>query len=96
MIPDVDRLIPSEFGGLYNVLMYTPMTSDIQASQPHLAAQDGPGVDTQPANNSKSRRDLQFGFDLIDTFSTNPTSGQEAGHMTVDQVEIMSYKLYAD
>lgn len=95
-IPEADRLVYNEPGGLYNVLLYTPMTSDIQTTQPRLYAQDGPGVDTQPANNSKSRRDLQFGFDVIDTFSTNPTSGAESGQVTVNRVDIEKYDAVAD
>lgn len=95
-IPTFDRINPSENGGWYNLPMFTPMTSDIQTTQPNLYAQDGPGVDTSPANNKQSRRDLQFGFDVLDTFSTNPSSGIEAGQMTVDQVDIEKYDLIPD
>lgn len=95
-IPLFDRVNPTENGGWYNVIMVTPMNPGIQASQPRLAAQDGPGVDTSPANNSKSRRDLQFGIDVIDTFSTQAGAGLEAGHMVVDRVDIEKYDLVAD
>jgi hypothetical protein len=95
-IPSFDRINPSENGGWYNVLMVTPMNSDIQADQPNLFAQDGPGVDTMPANNSKSRRDLQIGMDIIDTFSTQPGAELESGQMTVDRVDIEKYDLVPD
>jgi hypothetical protein len=95
-IPAFDRINPTENGGWYNVLMTTPMTPDIRANQPNLYAQDGPGIDTSPANNKKSRRDIQFGFDILDTFSTQPSSGIEAGQMTVDRVDIEKYDLVQD
>nr|ACS83715.1 cell wall/surface repeat protein [uncultured bacterium AOCefta2] len=95
-IPAVDRISPGENGGWYNVIMVTPMNPDIQADQPTLYAQDPPGVDTQPGNNSKSRRDLQFGFDVIDTFTTGAGFELEAGQMTVDRVDIMKYNLQPD
>ena len=94
--PTADRINPTENGGWYNVIMVSPMTTDIQADQPHLYLQDPPGIDTQPGNNSKSRRDLQFGFDIIDTFSTQPNAVLEAGQMTVDRVDIEKYELVLD
>lgn len=96
MIPAYDRIDANENGGWYNVVMSSPLNEDIQFDQPHLSAQDPPGVDTSPGDNKKSRRDLQFGFDVIDTFSTQPSSGSERGHMTVDQVDIMQYDLVPD
>lgn len=92
-IPAFDRISPSENGGWYNVLMVTPMNSDIQSSQFNLFAQDAPGWDSSPSNNSKSRRDLQFGFDIIDTISAQANSGLERGHMTVDRVDIEKYDM---
>jgi hypothetical protein len=95
-LPAFDRISSTENGGWYNVIMNTPMSADIQAKQPHLDAQDPPGVDTSPGSNSKSRRDIQFGIDIIDTFSTQAAAGTESGQMTVDSVDIQKYELVPD
>lgn len=95
-IPAIDRINPAENGGWYNVLMVTPMNPDIQAYQPNLYAQDGPGVNTGGPSNKKSRRDIQFGIDLIDTFTPLPTSALESGQMTVDRVDIEKYDQVTD
>lgn len=95
-LPAFDQVTPGENGGWYNCMMVSPMSSDIQADQPAINAQDGPGVDTAPGNNSKSRRDIQFGVDIIDTFSTQPNGVLESGQMTVDKVNIEKYDLLSD
>lgn len=95
-IPAFDRINSLENGGWYNVMMVSPMSSEIQASQSHINAQDPPGVDTQPGNNSKSRRDLQFGIDVIDTFTTQAGGATESGQMTVNRVNIEKFDLILD
>jgi hypothetical protein len=54
-------------GGYYSLILHTPMSIDIQASQPNLIAQPGPG-DLMPVTGT-SRRDMRFGIDLQDTIS---------------------------
>lgn len=95
-LPPADQITPGEHGGWYNVLMVSPMSSDIQTTQPHIYLQDDPGMNTGGSGNSKSRRDIQWGIDIIDTFSTQPNRVLEAGQMTVDQVNIQKYDLQTD
>jgi hypothetical protein len=95
-LPAFDQVTPGENGGWYNVMMVSPMTPDIQPDQSHIYAQDPPGVDTSPGNNTLSRRDIQFGIDVIDTFSTQPLGPTESGQMTVDMVDIEKYDLVPD
>jgi len=87
--PDKDG---SELGGYYNVIIHTPMSSDIQASQPFLAAQPGPGDPTV----TLSRRDLKFGIDLQDTISGSPSYVNEAGNFRLDKVTVYEHKLVLD
>ena len=89
--PDKDG---SENGGYYNLIIHTPMSTDIQASQPYLAAQPGP-EDPLPAS-GVSRRDLKFGIDLQDTISGSPTYYQEAGNFRLDKVNVYAHDLVVD
>jgi len=85
-IPAADRILGDTTGGWYNVLMSSPMDSDIRASQPALAAQDPPGVTTNVASNSVSRRDIGVGVDLIDDFGG--VGATESGQIQLDKVQI--------
>jgi hypothetical protein len=92
MNPDKDG---AENGGYYNLIIHTPMSTDIQASQPFLAAQPGPG-DPLPAS-GVSRRDLKFGIDLQDTISGSPAGYVlEAGNFRLDKVNVYEHNLVAD
>jgi len=88
--PDKDG---SENGGYYNLIIHTPMSSQIQASQPNLAAQPGPG-DPLPASGA-SRRDLKFGIDLQDTISGGSYT-LESGNFRLDKVTVYEHTLVAD
>jgi hypothetical protein len=89
--PDKDG---SENGGYYNLIIHTPMSTDIQASQPNLAAQPGPG-DPNPVGGI-SRRDLKFGIDLQDTISGGPGFVTETGNFRLDKVTVYEHDLVAD
>src|SRR5262249_52613164 len=93
-LPGVGSMNPdksgAENGGWYTLLFNTPISSDIQAQQPHITKQPGPGV------NNDSMRDLRVGFDLIDTISTGSNAKLETGLFTVDRIEIRKYDLVGD
>jgi hypothetical protein len=75
--------------GNYVMLMQSPLNPDIQPSQPNLAAQPPFG---DPA---ASRRDLRFGFDVVDTLSGGG-GVDEVGDFTVDRIEIREYDMVDD
>ena len=79
-----DQQTPGENGGWYTLLMHTPMSADIQLSQPYM-------VLSPPGDSSTSMRDIKFGFDLIDTLSGTAASREEMGEFTLDRVEVRSY-----
>jgi len=86
LIPAADRIGGDTTGGWYNVIMTTPMDSEIRPSQPALAAQDPPGVSTNPASNSVSRRDIGLGIDIIDDFTATPNL--VSGQLQLDKAQI--------
>ena len=85
-----DQLTPGESGGWYTLILNTPISTDIRASQPYIAAQPGPG------SAANSMRDIKLGMDLIDTLSGSASSGKESGQILLDQIEIRQYGLVAD
>jgi GH43 family beta-xylosidase len=103
-LPGVGCLNPDkaggENGGWYTMLMHTPMSVDIRPEfapgtplaerMPNLSAQPGPGV------NTPSRRDLRFGFDLLDTITTTNNRYLESGNFTVDRIEVRVYDIVED
>jgi hypothetical protein len=72
------------------MIMHTPISADIQPSQPFITSQPGPGED------SPSIRDIKFGFDLIDTLSGMSICGQEKGQFKLDRVDLRSFILIDD
>jgi hypothetical protein len=85
-----DQETPGEWGGWYTLIMHTPMSAEIQATQNYIASQPGPGAD------SPSMRDVKLGVDLIDTLSGNAASVQEVGWFTVDRIELRTFDLMGD
>lgn len=87
--------------GWYNVLMTSPMSTDIRSdwpdgtplstSMPNIYNQPGPGV------NSFSWRELCCGVMLIDTLNSNPSAEKyEVGDFTIDRVQVREYEAIAD
>jgi hypothetical protein len=86
-----DQKTPGENGGYYNVILHTPLSTDIQASQPTISAQPGPGV------NSSSRLDVLYGLDVLDSMSAlAPQYQTESGRMTCDELDVWAYDLVED
>lgn len=83
-------------GGWYNMIVHTPMSTEIQSSQPNLNGAPGPGVAGTGNTSMDNRRIIFVGFDLIDTLSSGANAYLEKGQFVVDQIEIRSYPLFAD
>lgn len=85
----------SEAGGWYNMIVMTPMCTDIRPEfaagtplstrMPNICGQPGPGV------NASSDRDLKISFELIDALSSSSGYANEAGNVTVDRIEVRAY-----
>jgi peptidoglycan/xylan/chitin deacetylase (PgdA/CDA1 family) len=65
----------------------------IETRMPNLAAQDPPGVDTGGGSLAKSRRDILFGMDLIDTFSSGPRADEERGQAILRNIDLSSFPI---
>jgi len=88
-----DQATPGENGGYYNVILHTPISADIQASQPTITSYPGPGeVTASPPN----RRDILYGLDVLDSMSANANYITEAGRMTCDELIVWVYDLVED
>lgn len=93
-LPGVGTLNPD--GGWYNLIMHTPMSTQIQSSQPNLNGAPGPGVAGTGNSSMDNRRIIFPGFDLIDTLSSGANKVTEKGQFVVDQIQIRSYTLFPD
>ncbi|MCX7718602.1 MAG: S8 family serine peptidase [Candidatus Sumerlaeaceae bacterium] len=90
-----DKYTTDTQGGWYTLIMNTPMSPDIRpefppgtplsTSMPNIAAQPGPGV------NTRSRRDIFLGLDLVDSISGGAGRNLEEGQVTLDRVEIRAF-----
>ncbi len=90
----------NENGGWYSLILHTPLSPEVRAEfadgvplatrMPNLAAQPGPGV------NAFSRRDIQVGFDLLDSISFGQGAPLEQGNVTLDRIEVRAYNLVPD
>jgi subtilisin-like proprotein convertase family protein len=95
-----DKYTTDTLGGWYTLIMHTPMSTDIRPEfapgtplamrMPLMVAEPGPG------SGSNSRRDIRFGFDLVDTLSGGTNKNLEEGHVTLDRIEVRSYSLVSD
>lgn len=95
-----DKYTTDTVGGWYTMIMHTPMSRDIRPEfspstplstrMPLLAAEPGPGAALP------SRRDIRFGFDLVDTLSGGTNKNLEQGQVTLDRIEVRSYGLVSD
>ena len=92
--------VGEEGGGWYTVLMHSPLDPDIRAdaatgtplatSMPNLSAQPPFGVALA------SRRDVLFGFDVIDSISSGLGAPLEQGNVTLDRIEVYHYSPVPD
>jgi hypothetical protein len=95
-----DKISANENGGWYTVCIPSPLSVDIRAEaaagtplsarMPNITAQPGSGV------NSPSRRDLLFGFDLLDSISGGLGKPLEQGNFTIDRIEVRAYDQVPD
>ena len=94
-----DKTLPNENGGWYTVCVPTPMTPTSEAKPrpehrwPRACPASPP---TGPGVNEPSRRDLLFGFDLLDSISGGLGKPFEQGSFTVDRIEVRAYDLVPD
>jgi len=81
-LPGVGTQITS---GLYTMILHTPQSADIQASQPNIAALPPYG------SSSTSRRDIKVGFDVVDY-----NGPAEVGDFKVEKIEVYEGDLVSD
>jgi hypothetical protein len=87
LLPGVGSQNPS---GYYNLILHTPISADIQASQPTITAFPGPG------ETGFSRKDVLYGLDVLDSMSANANYITESGRMTCDELVVWVYDLVSD
>ena len=96
-----DRRTPGEPGGWYTLYVRSPLdrairtdkggaATPLSVSMPVLSAEPGPGVE------ARSRRDILFGFDLIDTIGTGAGAELEKANATLDAIEVQTLPVPAD
>lgn len=95
--PDRDG---EENGGWYTLLMHSPLDVGIRPEHPPGTPLAGrmPVFAAQPGLTIAvpSRRDLLVGLDIVDSLSSGANGHLEAGHVTVDRIEVRSVPQVAD
>jgi hypothetical protein len=90
----------------FTILFPNPLRSEIRPEfgpgvplaerMPVLAGMDGPGQDTGGGTLAKSRRDLLFGLDVIDTLSPGPRAAEETGQAILSAIEVSRFPAIED
>lgn len=84
----------------YNLLMSSPITSDIRSNFPQGTALSTrmPNILAQPGSgaNSASRRDIFVGFDILDSTSGGVNAGLEQGQARASQIVITTFPQVGD